>query len=191
MLIMQEILRYFLLGIRGLIFLSVCYVPVYFILRKRIPFMRQIPYFLLGVCVLVICTATFLQSVVFLLLDGESIFVTHHMLNLIPFKFIVGTWEMGAQGQITQSIANILMFMPLGFILPIAVQKARTWRKVLVCVMGFSFFIEFVQFFIGRSADIDDLMLNTLGGMLGYFIFTFLSKLFKDKRLWKILNGNV
>lgn len=61
MLIIQEILGYFLIGIIGMVILSVCYLPIYFILRKRIPLSRQIVYFLLGVCVLVICTATFLE----------------------------------------------------------------------------------------------------------------------------------
>lgn len=56
-------------------------------------------------------------------------------------------------------------------------------------MMLFSFFIEFVQYFIGRSADIDDLMLNTLGGILGYFIYVAFSNMFKDKNIWKKLNG--
>ena len=55
----------------------------------------------------------------------------------------------------------------------------------------FSFLIEFIQYFIGRSADIDDLILNTLGAMLGYFIFYIFSGLFRNKNIWKKLNGTV
>lgn len=47
----------------------------------------------------------------------------------------------------------------------------------------------FRPYFIGRSADIDDIMLNTLGGILGYLVFYVFSKMFKDKKLWKKLNG--
>lgn len=48
MLIIQEILGYFLIGIIGMVILSVCYLPIYFILRKRIPLSRQIVYFCLA-----------------------------------------------------------------------------------------------------------------------------------------------
>ena len=189
MLIIQEILGYFLIGIIGMVILSVCYLPIYFILRKRIPLSRQIVYFLLGVCVLVICTATFLEWIIACVLDGRTVIAAQRSLNLIPFQFITETWAMEARKQITQSIANILMFLPLGFIFPIAFAKMRKLWSTTICMMLFSFLIEFIQYFVGRSADIDDLMLNTLGGILGYLVFYIFSKLFKDKNIWKKLNG--
>ena len=189
MLIIQEILGYFLIGIIGMVILSVCYLPIYFILRKRIPLSRQIVYFLLGVCVLVICTATFLEWIIACVLDGRTVIAAERSLNLIPFQFITETWAMEARKQITQTIANVVMFLPLGFVFPVAFKKARTFWKTTVYMMLFSFFIEFVQYFIGRSADIDDLMLNTLGGILGYLVLYVFSKMFKDKKLWKKLNG--
>ena len=189
MLIIQEILGYFLIGIIGMVILSVCYLPIYFILRKRIPLSRQIVYFLLGVCVLVICTATFLEWIIACVLDGRTVSAAERSLNLIPFQFITETWAMEARKQITQSIANILMFLPLGFIFPIAFAKMRKLWSTTICMMLFSFLIEFIQYFVGRSADIDDLMLNTLGGILGYLVFYIFSKLFKDKNIWKKLNG--
>jgi glycopeptide antibiotics resistance protein len=189
MLIIQEILGYFLIGIIGMAILAVCYLPIYFIMRKKMPLLRQIAYFLFIGCVLVISTATFLDWVIICLLDGRAIFATEHSLNLIPFRFITETWDMGVRKQITQTIANILMFLPLGFIFPVAFKKARTFYKTTICMLLFSFLIEFVQYFIGRSADIDDLILNTSGAMLGYFLFYKLSKLFKNKNVWKKLNG--
>lgn len=96
---------------------------------------------------------------------------------------------MEARKQITQTIANVLMFLPLGFIVPVAFDKARSFLKTAFSMMLFSLFIEVVQYFIGRSADIDDLMLNTLGGILGYLVFRIFSKLFKDKKIWNKLNG--
>ena len=189
MLIIQEILGYFLIGIIGMVILSVCYLPIYFILRKRIPLSRQIVYFLLGVCVLVICTATFLEWIIACVLDGRTVIAAERSLNLIPFQFITETWAMEARKQITQSIANILMFLPLGFIFPIAFAKMRKLWSTTICMMLFSFLIEFIQYFVGRSADIDDLMLNTLGGILGYLVFYIFSKLFRDKNIWKKLDG--
>ena len=42
MLIIQELLGYFLIGIIGMAILAVCYLPIYFIMRKRMPLLRQI-----------------------------------------------------------------------------------------------------------------------------------------------------
>ena len=189
MLIIQELLGYFLIGIIGMAILAVCYLPIYFIMRKRMPLLRQIAYFLFVVCVLVISTATFLDWVITCLLNGRAILATEHSLNLIPFRFATETWDMGVRKQITQTIANILMFLPLGFIFPVAFKKARTFYKTTICMLLFSFLIEFVQYFIGRSADVDDPILNTSGAMLGYFLFYKLSKLFRNKNIWKKLNG--
>lgn len=191
MLMIQEILGYFLIGMIGMVILAVCCLPIYFILRKRIPLSRQIAYFMFGVCVLVISAATFLGLIVSGVLNGEKILSTEHAMNIIPFRFITETWAMEERKQITQAIANILMFLPLGFIFPLAFKKVRNFWKTTIGIMAFSFLIEFVQYFIGRSADIDDLILNTLGGILGYSIFSVFSRLFKDKKLWKKLNGTV
>ena len=113
MLIIQEILGYFLIGFIGMVCLAILFLPIYFLLRKRIPLSRQIVFFLLVVCILVISSATFLEWIIACLLDGKEIFASERSLNLIPFNFITETWLMSARKQITQSIANILMFLPL------------------------------------------------------------------------------
>lgn len=123
MLIIQEILGYFLIGFIGMVCLAILFLPIYFLLRKRIPLSRQIVFFLLVVCILVISSATFLEWIIACLLDGKEIFASERSLSFIPFNFITETWLMSAQKQITQSIANILMFLPLGFIFPIAFAK--------------------------------------------------------------------
>lgn len=64
------------------------------------------------------------------------------------------------------AIANLLIFCPVGFF------PALLWRGnrcMLGLLTGFctSFCVEFLQLFVGRATDIDDLILNTLGGCLG------------------------
>lgn len=174
MLILQEILGYVLIGAVGMVVLALCYAPVFFLLRKRIQPKRQLACFLFGVCVLVISGATFLETILFALLDGNAVIADQRSLNLIPFRFLTQSWEMGLRKQITQSLANVLMFVPLGFIFPVVFRRMRSFWRTAGCMMLFSFLIEFVQYFIGRSADIDDLILNTLGGMLGYLILKML-----------------
>ena len=189
MLMLQSILGYFLIGIFSMLVLGILYLPVYFILRKKVTLSRQIPYFLFGVCIIVISTATFLGWIILNIMEGQSVCATEHFLNLVPFQSFMGDWAMGSRNQITQLIANIFMFVPMGFITPVAFKKVRTFPKTILCMVAFSFCIEFIQYFIGRSADIDDLILNTLGGIFGYGIYVLFSKCLGKKRFWKKLNG--
>ncbi|MDE6314323.1 MAG: VanZ family protein [Lachnospiraceae bacterium] len=178
MLIIQEILGYFFMGLIGIAGLCLLYSPAYFILRKKIPFSRQAAYLLFTACIITILSATVFDSIIFSLMDRNGILTDRHSLNLIPFQCFMEIWLMGQQKQFTQTLANILMFVPLGFIFPIAFTKAQKLWKSTLCMALFSFLIEFIQYFIGRSADIDDLMLNTFGGMLGYGVFYAFFKLF-------------
>ena len=70
--------------------------------------------------------------------------------------------------KIAQTVANIVMFIPLGFMLPTAFRGMRYFWKTALSLTLFSLAIETAQYFTGRSADIDDLMLNASGGILGY-----------------------
>ena len=74
-------------------------------------------------------------------------------------------------------LANIGIFAPVGFFTALLWRKPRWWKSMLAgfCV---SFAIEFIQFFIGRNSDVDDLILNTAGALLGYWVFWLLRALF-------------
>ena len=62
--------------------------------------------------------------------------------------------------------ANALIFVPIGFFANLLWRKPRWWKGLAVgfCV---SFTIEFLQLFVNRSTDVDDLILNTLGAFVG------------------------
>ena len=89
-------------------------------------------------------------------------------INIIPFSSV---------GALTY-ILNIIMFTPLGFLLPLIWKEFRNIINVSITGLGFSLAIEFCQLFNLRTTDIDDLMMNTLGAVLGYFIWVYVSKLF-------------
>lgn len=91
-------------------------------------------------------------------------------INLIPFN---------SEG-IRTYILNIIMFMPLGFLLPLIWEKFRNVVKVFYTGLGFSLAIEICQLFNHRATDIDDLMMNSLGAVLGYFIWVYVSNLFNS-----------
>ncbi|MFW3470079.1 VanZ family protein [Streptomyces microflavus] len=72
-------------------------------------------------------------------------------------------------------IPNVAMFLPLGFLLPLLRPRITLRRTVLVSAMA-SLSIEalqmlqYIAFANGRAVDINDLIANTLGGLLGYTI---------------------
>lgn len=145
---------------------------------EKIRILRQTVYFVLGVCVLVILCAT---------LTGRIVPPSERSRNLVPFRMFTEPWLMGREKKITQIIANIVMFAPPGMLLPMAFLSVRRFWKTAAAMGAFSFIIEFIQYFIGRQADIDDFMLNAAGGMLGYLIFALCKKLWKEKKIWKSL----
>ena len=65
---------------------------------------------------------------------------------------------------------NIAMFVPIGFFPALLWRGWRWWKALLLGCLP-SCAIEFIQFFIGRSTDIDDVILNTTGALLGYGLF--------------------
>ncbi|MEQ2443500.1 VanZ family protein [Pseudoflavonifractor sp. CLA-AP-H29] len=73
-------------------------------------------------------------------------------------------------------LGNAVMFLPLGFFPALLWRQPRWWRSVLAAG-GASLFIEIIQIFVGRSSDINDLILNTLGGLAGYGLYRLLARL--------------
>ena len=77
-------------------------------------------------------------------------------------------------------LGNTFMFMPWGFGLCALWKKNQTLRRVLLFSLGFTIVIEFIQLFINRNVDIDDVLLNFLGSVLGALIYKFLRKKFPE-----------
>lgn len=179
MVILQEIAGYCLIGLIFIVCLGVFWLPVFLLMKRRMSFRKQAAYFLFTACILVILAATVLDVFLIGLLGGEDILAAERLINIVPFRVFTEAWAMGGHKQIAQIIANILMFVPLGFLTPAAFPKMRSWQKTALSMALFSFSIEFVQYFIGRCADVDDFMLNTAGGIAGYAVFSVIFKLWK------------
>ena len=82
----------------------------------------------------------------------------------------------------TGYIQNVLLFIPMGFMLPMLWVRNQRFFKVFFFSIGITLFIELSQFFTYRAPDIDDLMMNALGGVTGYVLYRitnlFLHKLY-------------
>ena len=69
-------------------------------------------------------------------------------------------------------LGNVLMFVPLGFLLPGAVPRLRKWYRVLITAAGIVALVELMQMlFLVGTCDVDDLILNLIGTALGYGLF--------------------
>ena len=78
-------------------------------------------------------------------------------------------------------LLNILMTIPLGFLLPVIWPDFRSLKKVTFAGFLFSLTIEITQLFTGfRLSCTDDLIANTLGAAIGYFMFKILFKIFSS-----------
>ncbi|MBR2892446.1 MAG: VanZ family protein [Clostridia bacterium] len=109
-------------------------------------------------------------------IQAESI---ERTFNLIPFRtiwqYLSGSLESyyGASWKHTAVInilGNVLLFVPVGFLLPLTNKRFNRFKNVVLFGFAFSLFIEIIQFFTGRSADIDDCIMNILGAISGYLV---------------------
>ena len=94
--------------------------------------------------------------------------------NFIPFKELT-RYTFGSSLFYKNIIGNILLFMPYGFF---AFYYLRLERNDKWLALGLVFLvsssIECVQLLIGRCFDVDDILLNLVGGMVGFYIYRIL-----------------
>ena len=98
---------------------------------------------------------------------------TIHSTNLMPFKEIL-RYEVGSDGFFKQVIGNIVLFIPFGYFVTSYCNIKKIWTISIVSGLS-SLVIEVVQHFIGRSFDVDDIILNIVGGIIGYLLYTCLN----------------
>lgn len=86
-------------------------------------------------------------------------------------RFLTYREELGSFTVFANLCGNILIFVPYGFFISMA-SRTRGFFKTLFCSMGLSLCVEAVQLItrVG-SFDVDDILLNTVGGVIGYIIF--------------------
>ncbi len=101
--------------------------------------------------------------------DGGASLFSPGEINLIPFQTF---------GQIRYVwLGNIVMFLPFG-LFPALLFRGFGWRRALVAGGCITLLIETCQLFIGRTFDVDDLMLNTLGVFCGFLLGGAVRRLF-------------
>ncbi len=106
----------------------------------------------------------------------------YRTFNFIPFKSIIGYFHgKNIWISLMNVVGNIVIFVPLGIYFQIFCRNKKILSSVLL-VFAFSLFVEVAQGFLAIGAtDVDDVILNTLGGAVGVLIYKFLFSVLKDE----------
>ena len=101
--------------------------------------------------------------------------------NLIPFReirrFIVYADLLGPMAVISNLFGNIVIFMPFGFLVPILGRKKRNFWFTSLLSFALSLAVECIQLVTRTGCfDVDDIFLNTIGGMLGYLVYALVQR---------------
>ncbi len=158
-------------------------IPAFLIIRfiilrrkniiKKINFKHEVVFLLFAAFISGLASLTVLPSSD----SGKLLINDIYKLNIIPFHTIIQQFASGDFNMLLINIVgNIVMFIPFGYC-PALLWHGFTPANAIMTGFCTSLFIETTQFFIGRSADIDDLILNTLGAALGYLLYVLSQKI--------------
>ena len=178
---MHRIEAYIRLALIFIAIISILYIPILLHLKKKgISVIRQLSYigFICSLFLIIFATILFVP----ITFQPEE-----YILNIKPFQWLGSTDSY--QQVLVEKIPNILLFIPLGFFIPIVLKNKRKLYQTALIAFGITFSVEFFQYFIGRSSDIDDIITNLLGAIIGYGIFKVSQKYLKHTKWWNTFIG--
>ena len=112
---------------------------------------------------------------------GRTDFSTAKSYNLIPFTEIKRFWnakdELGLSASYLNIFGNVIIFIPFGLFLPIISSVKTNIINTFIFSITLSLAIEIMQYITKTGVfDVDDIILNTLGGIIGYLIIYIFTK---------------
>ncbi len=143
---------------------AILLLPIFLILGKTVfrNWGRTVCYFVLAVYLCEMYALVGLPNAYYIRFDTN--------INLVPFQHLFSyLWN---------NLLNVLLFMPLGFLLPVLFRRYQKFYRTALFGLVLSLLIELLQIFTFRATDVNDLMTNTLGCMLGWCIGRLFLKLF-------------
>jgi glycopeptide antibiotics resistance protein len=162
---------YLLLGITVVLFLALLFFAGYFLIyKKAMKGKKKITFRELAVIAILFCYVIVVLGATL----GNRGDYYQGSVSLHPFSAYREAWNSFSITAWRNIILNILMFVPFGFLLPVLSKRFRkAWKTYLVGFM-LTVGIECIQYFTGRGIfEIDDIIGNTIGTMIGYGLITF------------------
>ena len=135
-------------------------IRLIYLIKNKIHFTMYKELFLLTFIIYILCLFQIVTV-------GDT--VSWSTNNFVPFKEIM-RYDFGSALFFKNIIGNILLFLPFGFFVS-QILKSKDVILPLIIIIICSICIETVQLYIGRVFDVDDIILNIAGGVLGYFVY--------------------
>ena len=95
--------------------------------------------------------------------------------NFVPFQEIF-RYSFGSRLFLKNVFGNLLLFLPFGYFVSVYLKSSKPYEIIVLTLIA-SISIESTQMMIGRVFDVDDILLNLLGGTLGYYFYYYIQKL--------------
>ena len=102
-------------------------------------------------------------------------------LHLIPFHDLKNDYF--------NACLNVFLFIPFGFFLPVLWREFFSFKNTFLFSLGFTVFIELTQLFCARLTDVNDIITNTLGALIGFCIARVFTKIFPKLFRYKFKKG--
>lgn len=142
-------------------------------MKKKFSIQNTLLYLVLIGYIIMMLDFLFLGRLIFSIQNNLQL--PAQQFNVVPFMSIyedIGSGRLRLNGNF---LGNILIFIPVG----IFISLFRHNKKLifnLVIIFSISFFVETMQFLTSTGiADVDDLLLNSLGGLIGLFMYKLIS----------------
>lgn len=155
-----------------MIVLMLLFLIAFIMFYQNIPIGKKIGVVLIIISIFLIVDYTIFN--VALSIENTRYISFDRHYNFVPFKTINSQIELIKNNSykmysLMNIIGNILMFAVLSFFICFTFDKMKTFKIVIICFV-FSICIEIIQLFINRIVDIDDVILNTFGSIIGIVI---------------------
>lgn len=120
--------------------------------------------------------ALYIVGLLFLVFGADRMASSGYNYNLVLFseikRFIKYRHIVGYKAFLANVVGNFVVFMPFGFLMPTLTRYKYNFIFITMLSLEFSLLIEIVQLITRLgSFDVDDLLLNTLGGSAGYVLY--------------------
>ncbi len=131
--------------------------------------------------------------------NNEKLIFYKEFSYLLFIVYILLLYEMfrypiGSKGFYFNVVGNIVMFIPFGYLISTYIKPKRILPILIVSALT-STTVEFVQSCIGRSFDVDDILLNVVGALIGFLLYVsfnaikkFLPGIFQNELFYNILS---
>ena len=139
---------------------------LYYLYKTKTPFVFYQELFMLSFIIYILCL---FQVVTFQ--DTTSIGSN----NFVPFQEIF-RYSFGSRLFLKNVFGNLLLFLPYGFFVSTYLKSEKPFEIIVLTFIA-SLSIESTQLVIGRVFDVDDILLNLLGGIAGYYLYSFVQKI--------------